>query len=150
MRREQSRSGQIRKTAQRRREVYALAALLTATAAIGVDVRMRAADGAPTFTKDVLPILQKNCQSCHRPGQIAPMSLLTYSEARPWAKAIKSAVSLRKMPPWFADPKYGHFVNDRSLQQTDIDTLAKWADTGAAEGNPKDAPAAISWPKNGW
>jgi hypothetical protein len=103
-----------------------------------------------TFSKDVLPVLQKNCQSCHRPGQVAPMSLLTYQEARPWAKAIKAAVATRKMPPWFADPQYGHFINDRSLTQNDIDTLVKWADTGAAEGNPKDAPAPITWPKDGW
>ena len=103
-----------------------------------------------TFTKDVLPVLQKNCQTCHRPGQVAPMSLLTYKEARPWAKAIKAAVTTRKMPPWFADPKYGHFANDRSLKQSEIETLAKWADSGAAEGDPKDAPAAIQWPKDGW
>src|ERR1700681_2065166 len=105
---------------------------------------------AVTFTKNVLPVLQKNCQSCHRPGQVAPMSLLTYQEARPWAKAIKAAVTARKMPPWFADPSYGHFLNDRSLKQTDIDTLVKWADSGAAEGNPKDAPAPVQWPKDGW
>src|SRR5438046_8509545 len=86
-----------------------------------------------TFAKDVLPILQKNCQSCHRPGQIAPMSLITYQEARPWAKAIKAAVATRKMPPWSADPSYGHFTNDRSLKQSEIDTLVKWADSGAAE-----------------
>src|ERR1700756_896884 len=98
---------------------------------------------AVTFTKDVLPILQKNCQSCHRPGQVAPMSLLTYKDARPWAKAIKAAVTTRKMPPWFADPNYGHFANDRSLKQSDIETLAKWADSGAAEGDPKDAPARV-------
>src|SRR5262250_2047670 len=75
-----------------------------------------------TFNKDVLPILQKNCQGCHRPGQIAPMSLLTYKEARPWAKALKNAVVTRAMPPWFADPNYGHFLNERSLKQTEIDT----------------------------
>ncbi len=103
-----------------------------------------------TFSKNVLPILQKNCQSCHRPGQIAPMSLLTYAETRPWAKAIKAAVTERKMPPWFADPKYGHFVNDRSLKQSDIDTLVKWADTGAVPGDPKDAPTPIGWAKDGW
>src|SRR4029077_13588147 len=103
-----------------------------------------------TFTRDVLPVLQKNCQTCHRPGQIAPMSLLTYQDARPWAKAMKAAVSARKMPPWFADPKYGHFVNDRSLKQSEIDTLVKWADSGAAQGDPKDAPAPVEWPKGGW
>src|SRR4249920_1116240 len=84
-----------------------------------------AADAPVTFHKDVEPILQRNCQSCHRPGQAAPMSLLTYQSARPWAKAMKAAVATRKMPPWFADPRYGHFVNDRSLQQADIDTIAK-------------------------
>ena len=103
-----------------------------------------------TFSKDVLPILQKNCQGCHRPGQAAPMALITYAESRPWAKAIKAAVSVRKMPPWFADPKYGHFLNDRSLKQGEIDTLVKWADTGAVEGNPKDAPAPVQWPSGGW
>ena len=102
-----------------------------------------------TFAKDVLPILQKNCQSCHRPGQIAPMSLLSYQEARPWAKAIKAAVAARKMPPWFADQAYGHFVNDRSLKQSDIETIVKWADSGATEGNPKDAPAPVQFPKDG-
>ncbi|MBV8847803.1 MAG: cytochrome c, partial [Bryobacterales bacterium] len=99
-----------------------------------------AAMAAPevTFNRDVLPILQKNCQSCHRPGEIGPISLLTYSEARPWAKAIKAAVLTKKMPPWFADPRYGHFANDRSLSAHDVETLSAWADVGAPEGNPKD------------
>ena len=70
-----------------------------------------------TFNKDVAPVLQKNCQGCHRPGEAAPFSLLTYQDARPWAKAIKEAVVLKKMPPWFADPHFGHFRNDRSLSQ---------------------------------
>src|SRR3984893_9447505 len=103
-----------------------------------------------TFHKDVLPILQKNCQGCHRPGQIAPMSFLTYQETRPWAKAMKAAVVTKKMPPWFADPRYGHFLNDRTLKPSDIDTIAKWADGGAPEGNPKDSPPAIQWPEKGW
>jgi len=104
----------------------------------------------PTFTKDVLPILQRNCQSCHRPGQTAPMSLLTYESARPWAKAIKNAVSSKKMPPWFASSDFGHFTNDKSLQQADIDTIVKWVDGGAVQGDPKDAPAPIQWPEGGW
>jgi hypothetical protein len=104
----------------------------------------------PTFYKDVLPILQKNCQSCHRPDQIAPMSFLSYASVRPWAKAIKSAVLTRKMPPWFADAKYGHFSNDRSLQQTDIDTIVNWVDAGSPEGNSENAPPAVEWPPNGW
>jgi hypothetical protein len=68
-----------------------------------------------TFSKDVLSILEKNCQGCHRPGEAAPFSLLTYEQSRPWAKAMKEAVLLQKMPPWFADPHYGKFANDRSL-----------------------------------
>src|ERR1700730_8388437 len=95
------------------------------------------APSSVTFNKDVLPILQGNCQSCHRPGQVAPMSLLTYKDTRPWAKAIKTAVVGHKMPPWFADPKYGHFSNDRSLKQSEIDTLVAWADHGAPEGDAK-------------
>ena len=118
--------------------------------AIGTAVLAADLSSSVTFSKDVLPILQKNCQSCHRPGQVAPMSLVTYKDARPWAKAIKGAVILKKMPPWFADPRYGHFINDRSLKQSEIDTLAKWADTGVLEGDPKDAPASIDWPKGGW
>ena len=104
---------------------------------------------ALTFHKDVEPILQKNCQTCHRPGQIAPMSFLTYQNVRPWAKAMKTAVATRKMPPWFADERYGPYLNDRSLKQSDIDIIAKWADSGAPEGDPKDAPAAVQWPE-GW
>jgi hypothetical protein len=105
---------------------------------------------APTFSKDVLPILQKNCQGCHRPGQIAPMSLLTYEQARPWARDIKTKVASRQMPPWFADPQYGHFSNNRALSQSDVDTIVRWVDTGAPAGNPKDAPPSIVWPEDGW
>ena len=123
----------------------ALAILPAAIAAAATD------QSSPiTFNKDILPILQENCQSCHRPGQIAPMSLLTYKDTRPWAKAVKAAVIERKMPPWFAEPNVGHFTNDRSLKQDEINTLVKWADTGALEGDPKDAPAPIEWPKGGW
>jgi hypothetical protein len=103
-----------------------------------------------TFNKDVLPILQNKCQGCHRPGQVAPMSFLTYRDARPWAKAIKFAVASRKMPPWFADGSYGHFANDRSLKPDEIDTLVAWADQGAKEGDMKDAPSPRQWPAEGW
>ena len=104
---------------------------------------------APTFNRDVLPVLQKNCQSCHRPGEIAPMSLLTYSDARPWAKSIKAAVVTRKMPPWFAEAAFGHFANDRTLSQADIDTLSAWADNGAPEGDSKDRLAPLAF-QTGW
>src|SRR5215471_19431177 len=94
------------------------------SAAIGL--QMQAA--TPTFTRDVAPVLQRNCQSCHRPGQAAPFSMDTYEQVRPWAKAIKEAVLQRKMPPWFADPQFGHFANNPSLARTDIDTLVGWVD----------------------
>jgi mono/diheme cytochrome c family protein len=109
-----------------------------------------AAAGPVTFNKDILPILQKNCQNCHRPGNVAPMSLLTYESARPWAKAMKTAVATRKMPPWFADPQYGHFSNDRSLAKNEIDLIAKWADSGAPQGDAKEAPPPLEWAANGW
>jgi hypothetical protein len=102
-----------------------------------------------TFHKNVEPILQANCQGCHRPGETAPMSLLSYNEARPWAKAIRAAVVQKKMPPWFADPHYGKFSNDRRLSQGDIDTLVAWADSGAIEGDAKDAPKPLEFP-DGW
>ena len=105
--------------------------------------------GPPTFYRDVLPILQNRCQECHRAGEMAPMALVTYRDARPWAKAIREATRVRKMPPWFADPCCGKFSNDRSLTAAEIETLGAWAATGAAEGNPKDAPPARVW-ADGW
>jgi hypothetical protein len=104
----------------------------------------------PTFHKDVFPLLQKHCQSCHRPNQIAPFSLMDYQSARPWAKAIKDAVIMRKMPPWFANPKYGHFDNDRSMSQVEIGTMVAWVDNGAPEGTPNDVSALFQWPDGGW
>jgi hypothetical protein len=104
---------------------------------------------SPTFNRDVMPILQDHCQQCHRVGEIAPMPLMTYRETRPFAAAIKEAVALRKMPPWFADPHYGHFQNDRSLSQHDIDVLVDWAKNGAPEGNAKDLPPAREFVE-GW
>ena len=96
---------------------------------------------APTFSKDVAPILYRNCTGCHRPGDIAPMSLLDYKSARPWAKSIREAVLTRKMPPWFADPAFGHFANDARLPAQDLETIRAWVDGGAVEGNPKDLPS---------
>ena len=128
---------------------YGFAGVLVAFVALSSGgIRISAADTPVTFTKDVLPILQKNCQSCHRPGQIAPMSMLTYNETRPWARSIKSKTESRQMPPWFADPEHGQFRNDRSLSQHDIETLGRWADAGAPQGDPADAPTALEWPAN--
>lgn len=102
-----------------------------------------------TFHRDVLPILQKHCQSCHRPGEVGPMSLLTYQEVRPFAKAIRQSVQARKMPPWFAADGGLHFRNESRLTEAEIAALTNWAETGAKEGNPKDAPPERTWPK-GW
>jgi hypothetical protein len=123
---------------------------ITRAAVMGCVLGVAAMAASPvTFNKEVLPLLQKNCQECHRPGEVAPMSLLTYSEARPWAKAMKAAVLTQKMPPWFADPKYGHFANDRRLSQEEINILSAWADNGAPEGDAKDKPAPKQFPV-GW
>jgi len=103
-----------------------------------------------TFNKDVLPILQNNCQSCHRPGGIAPMSLLTYESARPWAKAIKTAVVNKQMPPWFADPHVGNFRNAPKLTAENIKTLAAWVDGGSREGDAADKPANAPQWRDGW
>ncbi|PWU05074.1 MAG: thiol-disulfide isomerase [Terriglobia bacterium] len=124
----------------------AVAALLAGGLLQAADV---AASSQTTFSRDVLPVLQKNCQGCHRPGQIAPMSFLSYKDARPWAKAMKTAVLSRKMPPWSADSRYGPYLNDRSLKQPEIDAIVRWADGGAPEGDLKDAPPAVSFPE-GW
>jgi len=102
-----------------------------------------------TFHKQIEPILQARCQGCHRPGEAAPMSLLSYQEARPWAKAIREAVLVRKMPPWFADPAHGVFANDRRMPQEEIDRIVAWVDGGAKEGDPKVAPKPRTF-TDGW
>src|SRR5579883_2399022 len=101
-----------------------------------------------TFTKDVAPILQDKCQTCHREGEMAPMSLVTYEQVRPWAKAIKARVVARQMPPWHIDPTVGvqKFKNDMSLTSEQIRLIAQWVDEGAPAGNPKDMPPPKQWP----
>ena len=130
--------------------------LLTAITVVGAEVSSTVpsvtTDQASlvTFNRDVLPILQDNCQSCHRPGGIAPMSLLTYESARPWAKAIKSAVVSKQMPPWFADSHYGDFRNAPKLTQANVATLVAWADNGAREGEVADKAAQSPQWRDGW
>ena len=101
-----------------------------------------------TFARDVAPILQRSCQGCHRTGQMAPMSLMTYAEVRPWARAIRSKVSQRVMPPWHLDKTVGiqEYQNDISLSDAQIDTIVRWVDAGAPRGNPADLPPALDWP----
>ena len=108
---------------------------------------------APTFTKDIAPIFQEKCQACHRPDSMAPMSLLTYAESRPWAKSIKARVSDRQMPPWQIDRNVGiqKFKNDRSLTDEQVALIERWVDAGAPQGDPKDMPPAKQWPGDqGW
>jgi Copper type II ascorbate-dependent monooxygenase, C-terminal domain len=108
--------------------------------------------GAPvgtTFTKDIAPILYKNCAGCHRPGEVAPMSLLDYESVRPWAKAIRQAVLSRKMPPWFADPTFGAFANDPRLSDQEISKIKAWVDGGSPEGDSGDLPPMPTF-EEGW
>jgi hypothetical protein len=104
---------------------------------------------AATFYKDVLPIFQDHCQSCHRPGQIAPMPLVTYEQAKSKAKPIAQMVRSKKMPPWFADHKYGHLANDPSLTDREIETITSWVEAGAPEGDRRNAPPPKHW-TSGW
>jgi hypothetical protein len=117
---------------------------LVSVAAVAVMSSVAVAQDQVTFTKDVAPILQEHCQTCHHVGTVAPMSLMTYQEARPWAKSIKAKVAAREMPPWFLDKNVGiqHFDNDESLSDQEIAKLVKWVDGGAMQGNPADMPAA--------
>jgi mono/diheme cytochrome c family protein len=109
----------------------------------------RAAGPEPTFARDVAPILYTSCVSCHRPGEVAPMSLVTYDDVRPWAKSIRRKVMSREMPPWGADPHFGTFKDDRSLSAVQIDTIARWVDAGAPKGNAADLPPAPTF-ASGW
>src|SRR6185369_11361444 len=99
--------------------------------------------------KHVSRILEKNCQECHRPGQIGPMPLLSYDDAAAWAESIREAVGDNRMPPWYADARHGKFSNDRRLSKEDRDALLAWVDQGTPKGDPKDLPAAKKWPE-GW
>lgn len=102
---------------------------------------------SPTFTKDVAPILQRSCQRCHRPGSIAPMPLLTYQDARPWARSIRAQVANRSMPPWHIDRSVGisKFKNDISLTDAEIETITRWVDAGAPQGDPAAMPAPVKF-----
>jgi hypothetical protein len=104
----------------------------------------------PTFTKDVAPILQKHCQTCHRPGEAAPFSMLTYEDTLPWAPTMKMVVTRKIMPPWFADPQYGHFANERSLSADEVRTIVAWVNGGSQKGVPEDMPAPVNNFVEGW
>src|SRR4051812_22807704 len=120
--------------------------LFTFGAVLALAAPVMAADTpAPTFSKDVAPIFQKKCQECHQPNSIAPMSLITFQEARPWARSIKERVASRQMPPWHIDRSVGvqKFKNDMSLSDEQVDTIVRWVDAGAPAGDPKDMPPPV-------
>jgi len=125
--------------------------LLVAITGTLLGASVASAGEAPTFYTDVLPVLQAHCQNCHRPGEVAPMSLLTYEQARPWALGIKKATQAKSMPPWFAEPGFQHYANEKEkvLSAEELDTLARWADAGAPAGDPATAPPARAFP-TGW
>ena len=136
----------------RRRNLGLLGAAI-ATATLMTPRVAAAADTVPTFTKDIAPIFQEKCEACHRPDSIAPMSLVTYEDARPWARSIRARVDGRQMPPWNIDKTVGiqEFKNDRSLNEAQIATILKWIDGGAPKGDLKDMPRPVQWPEDqGW
>ena len=118
--------------------------------ALGAAWSTSGAAAAPTYTKDVAPIMNANCVVCHRPGEIAPMSLTTYEEVRPWIKAIAQNVSERVMPPWHADQGFGPWANDRSLSDEEIAIITEWAKAGAPRGDVKDMPPMPDFPEGDW
>lgn len=123
--------------------------LFAAVLAVPLALCAAKSGGDVTFSRDVAPILYRHCASCHHPNDIAPMSLLSYKEARPWAAAIREAVLTHKMPPWKADPHYGKWSNDPTLSQAEIETIKAWVEGGAPEGDPRAAPPAPVF-SDGW
>ncbi|HEX4950619.1 MAG TPA: cytochrome c [Blastocatellia bacterium] len=129
--------------------------LLVAVVVAGVFVaqQISSANGTPakpvTFTKNIAPLFNAKCAECHRPGEGAPFSTLTYKDVRPWARSIREKVTQKTMPPWHADPHYGTWANDRRLTPEEIETVKAWVDQGAKEGNPKDLPPTPTF-TNGW
>ena len=136
-----------------RRHTLGVLGVAVATAALLTPSVAAAADAAPTFTKDIAPIFQDKCEACHRPDSIAPMSLVTYEDARPWARSIRNRVEAHQMPPWSIDKTVGvqEFKNDRSLDDAQVATIVKWIDAGAPKGDAKDMPKPVLWPDDqGW
>jgi hypothetical protein len=133
------------------RSIARLLILLAATlCCVAVASAQEPGNAPPTYTKDVAPILQKHCQTCHRPGEAAPFSMLTYEDAKPWARMMKMAVTQKIMPPWFADPRYGHFANQRSLSADEIRTIVAWVNGGAQKGAAEAAPDPKKEFVEGW
>ena len=134
-----------------RRTVISITVATVFAAMASLHTRAQSADqqAGPTYSRDVAPILYKNCTGCHRPGEIGPMSLLTYDSVRPWTRSIAARVTAGTMPPWHADPSAGEFLNDRRLDPKDKATLLQWIANGAPEGDPKEMPPAPKY-ADGW
>lgn len=126
-----------------------IAGIIALMLSIGAFQRATPPSQGPTFYKDVSPIFQDHCENCHRPGEVAPMPLVTYDQTRPWADAIAHAVEMKMMPPWFADSRFGHFANDPSLTERQINTISEWDAAGAPAGDARDAPPPRKWGE-GW
>jgi hypothetical protein len=134
----------------RRGRTVAVFTVVGALTSVGMSGQSASSPAAtPTYSKDVAPVLYKHCTSCHRAGEIAPMSLMTYAETRPWARSIGARVAAGIMPPWHADARVGEFDNDRRLTELEKDTIAAWVAAGAPEGDPKDLPAPPRYAE-GW
>jgi len=122
--------------------------LLLFSLCLSVSLARAATVPGPTYNKDILPIIEVRCQTCHRPGEIGPMPLITYEQTKPWAKAIQEAVKTRKMPPWFADKCCGQFSTDHTLKPEEIALIDAWVNGGAVEGKKKDARPLLHWTNN--
>src|SRR5688572_25671600 len=131
------------------RLAFAVVSAFCAVGAVASHAQAPQARTVPTFARDVAPVLYANCVSCHRAGEIAPMSLITYAEARPWARAISRRVTDGSMPPWHADGAHGTFANDRRLSPAQKDLIVRWAAGGAPQGDPADLPPAPTFAE-GW
>ena len=130
-----------------RRASLATCGAVVIVAVMGLTAQTAAAQSSPTFTKDVVPILQRACQRCHRPNSMGPMSLVTYEDVRPWARSVKQRVVQREMPPWHIDRTVGiqRFKDDPSLSDEEIATIVAWVDAGSPQGNAADMPPAVAW-----
>src|SRR5436190_22350814 len=128
---------------------FAAAVLTVASLTVSTAVLPAQSPATPTFSKDVAPILYRNCVTCHRPGEIAPMSLLTYEQVRPYARSIRDRIEQGTMPPWHAEAVHGTFLNERRLSAAEKETIARWANNGAPQGDPKEMPPVPAFPE-GW
>jgi len=142
----------MKKKSNRAYIIFVLSVVLGGMWPVAAIAKNSSKDSEVTFTKDIVPILQRSCQKCHRPNGGAPMALVSYEDVRPWVRSIKNRTMSRQMPPWFIDKNIGiqEYKDDPSLSDQEINTIASWVDRGAPRGNPADRPAPLEWPVDGW